>query len=134
MSDWKRKTMSDLNMSHGKMPDFVLFPFFEFTLVIELGNFDFERHWNILIYFNKKKIWRRLEHVSRKNVWFCFISIVWIYFSHKTEQIWFWKSLKYFNISHHKNDIRLIWFKLRCLSSILSISWEIRILNFIKTI
>ena len=48
------KIMSDLNMSHGKMSDFVLFPLFGFTLVIKLTNSDFESHWNTLIYFNKK--------------------------------------------------------------------------------
>ena len=36
--------MSDLNMSHGKMTDFVSSPLFEFTLVIKLRNFDFESH------------------------------------------------------------------------------------------
>ena len=33
--------MSDLNMPHGKMYDFVSFPLFAFTLVIKLGGFDF---------------------------------------------------------------------------------------------
>ena len=36
--------MSDLNMPHGKMSDFDLFPLLGFTLVIKLGNFDFEGH------------------------------------------------------------------------------------------
>ena len=31
-------------------------------------------------------------------VWLCFVSIVWVHFSHKTEKCWFWKSLKYFNV------------------------------------
>ena len=39
-----RKDMSDLNMFQGKMPDFVSFPLFGFTLVIKLRNFDFESH------------------------------------------------------------------------------------------
>ena len=47
---------SDFNMPHGKMSDFVLFPFFGFTLVIKLKNFHFESHWNTLIYFDKKNI------------------------------------------------------------------------------
>ena len=34
---------SDLNISHEKMSDFVLFQLFGFTLVIK-QNFDFERH------------------------------------------------------------------------------------------
>ena len=38
----------------------------------------------------------RLEYILWKNVWFCFISIVWVHFSHKTEKFRFWKSLKYF--------------------------------------
>ena len=47
-------------MSHGEMSDFVSFPLFEFTLVIKLKNFDFESHWNILIFFDKNswsQIW-----------------------------------------------------------------------------
>ena len=36
--------MSDMNMPHRKMPGFVSFPFFRFTLVIKLRNFDFESH------------------------------------------------------------------------------------------
>ena len=36
--------VSDLNMSHGKMSDFVSFPLHGFTLVIKLGNFDFKGH------------------------------------------------------------------------------------------
>ena len=34
--------VSDLNMSHGKMFDFVSFPLFRFTLAMKLRNFDFE--------------------------------------------------------------------------------------------
>ena len=37
----KWKIMSDLNMSHGKMSDFVSCPLFGFTLVIKLRNLDF---------------------------------------------------------------------------------------------
>ena len=36
--------MSDLNRSHGKMPHFVSFPLFGFTLVKKLRNFDFDSH------------------------------------------------------------------------------------------
>ena len=36
--------MSDLNMSHGKMCDFVSFSLFGFSLAIKLRNFDFESH------------------------------------------------------------------------------------------
>ena len=34
----------DLNVSHGKMSNFVSFPFLGFTLVIKLRNFDFESY------------------------------------------------------------------------------------------
>ena len=36
--------MSGLNMSRGKLSDFVSFPLFEFTLVIKLKNFDLVSH------------------------------------------------------------------------------------------
>ena len=48
------KIMSDLNMLHEKMSDFVSFPVFGFTLAIKLTYSDFKSHWNILIYFDKK--------------------------------------------------------------------------------
>ena len=35
---------SDFNMPRGKLSDFVLFPFFGFTLVMKLKNFHFESH------------------------------------------------------------------------------------------
>ena len=38
------KMMSDLNMCHEKMLDFVSFPLFGFALTIKLRNFDFESH------------------------------------------------------------------------------------------
>ena len=46
--------MSDLNMSHEKMSDFVSFPLFGFTLFIKLRNFDFESHWNTSLFLDKK--------------------------------------------------------------------------------
>ena len=36
--------ISDLNMSHGNMFDFVYFLLFRFTLVIKLSNFNFKGH------------------------------------------------------------------------------------------
>ena len=36
--------LSDLNMSHGKISDFVSFPLFGFTLLIKQKKFDFEGH------------------------------------------------------------------------------------------
>ena len=49
--------VSDLNMFHEKMSDFVSFSLFGFTLVIKVRNSDFESHGNTLICFDKKKIW-----------------------------------------------------------------------------
>ena len=43
-----------MDIFHGKMPGFVSFPLFGFTLVIKLRNFDFESHLNTLIFFDKK--------------------------------------------------------------------------------
>ena len=56
--------VSDLNMSHGKMSDFVPFPLLGFMLVIKLGNFDLWSHWNTLIYFDKQKYGVTFEYVS----------------------------------------------------------------------
>ena len=36
--------VSDWNMFHRKMSDFISFPVFDFTLVIKLRNFGFKGH------------------------------------------------------------------------------------------
>ena len=90
------KMISDLNMSHEKMFDFVSLALLEFTSVIKLRNFGFESHWNTSIFFIKMYMTSDLN-VSWKNVWFCFISIVWVHFSHKTGKFRLRKSLIYFN-------------------------------------
>ena len=83
-NQWK---MKNSNMSHGKMSDFlnvwISFSLFGFTLGIKLKNFDFESHWTTLVFFYKKIYGVRYAYVLWKNVWVCFISILWIYFSHK---------------------------------------------------
>ena len=48
--------MSDLDMSHEKMSDFVLFAMFVFVLVIKLRNLYFESYWNTLIFLDKKNV------------------------------------------------------------------------------
>ena len=68
------KRMSDLNMFHEKMSDFVSFPSFRFTLVIKLRNFDFESHRNTFMFFNKNDITSRFDYVLRKKIWFSFVS------------------------------------------------------------
>ena len=45
----KKDMMSDLNISQGKMSDFVSFPLFRFTLVMKLRNFNFKVRENTLI-------------------------------------------------------------------------------------
>ena len=40
-------------MSQRKMDNFVSFPLFRLTLVIQLRNFDFESYGNTLIFFDK---------------------------------------------------------------------------------
>ena len=45
---------SDLNMSHGKISNFVSFPLFGFTLVIKLRNFDFKGYENTSMFSDKK--------------------------------------------------------------------------------
>ena len=119
------------------------FPLLGFTLIIKLRNFDIKSHWNTLIFFDKKRYGVRFEYVPWRNVWFCFISIVWIHFSHKTWKFWFSMSLKCFDFFLIKKwcqiwlcPVRqcLILFKLCCLSKISAISWEIRSLRFIKIV
>ena len=60
--------VSDFNMFHGKMSDFVSFPLFGFTLVIKLRNFDFESHGNTLTFFDKKRYGVGFQYVPLKNV------------------------------------------------------------------
>ena len=48
---------SDLNISHGKMSDFVSSPLFGFTFAIKLWNCGFEGDWNTLTFFGKKMLW-----------------------------------------------------------------------------
>ena len=61
----KRKDMtSDLNMSHGRMSNFVSFSLFRFNLIIKLGNLDFEIHRNACQYLNDV----RFEYVVPNSV------------------------------------------------------------------
>ena len=80
--------VSYLNVSYENISGFVSFPMFGLTVVIKLRKFHFESHWNTI----------RFEYIPRKNDWFCFISIVCVHFSHKTDKCRFCWFLKYFNI------------------------------------
>ena len=44
--------MSDLNMAHGEMSEFVSFPLLGFTFIIKMRNFGFEDHLNTLMFFD----------------------------------------------------------------------------------
>ena len=71
--------VSDLNMSYGKIPVFVSFPLLGFVLVIKLRNFDFESHWNTLIFFDTKDD-IRFDYVLLNSPWFGFSFVVWVEF------------------------------------------------------
>ena len=44
------------HISHEKeMSDFVSFPFFGFTIVVKLRNFNFKSHQNTSMFFDQKK-------------------------------------------------------------------------------
>ena len=58
--------MSDLNMSHGKVSDFVSFVLFGFTLVIKLKKIDVESNRNNLMFFDKKDMTSDLNMSSGK--------------------------------------------------------------------
>ena len=50
-------------------------------------------NWNILVFCDQWKMMSDLN-MSMEKIWFCFIFIAWVHFSHKTEKFQFWKSLK----------------------------------------
>ena len=72
-------------------------------------------NWKIMIlktlkYFNiLRNVWRHILMCPMKKHPILFHSIVWVHLSHKTEKLWFWKSLKYFNIFWWKNILCQIW-------------------------
>ena len=109
-----------------------------YLLVFTIEKFQSLKHFSTLCPMKNDV---RFKYVPWKEVWFFFIFIVWVHFSHKTEKFLLSKSLKYLiNIFWSKNMMEiwitpvkqcLIWFKLRCLSKVLAKSWKIRVLNFI---
>ena len=96
---------------------------------MKLRNLDFESHWNTLMLFGKQRHSVRFEYVPWKNVYFCFVSIVWVHFSHKIEKFWFWKPLKYCNVFWSKRygfrfkyvPLKDVWF---CFISILWVQFS----------
>ena len=106
-----KKMITDLNISHRKMSEFISIQLFPFTLVIKLQSFDFEIQWNISIFLIENHV--TFEYVPWKNAWFCFVSNVWVNFSHKTKKFPFWKSLKYLTIFYHKKT-KMLYLNTSC--------------------
>ena len=97
------------------MFDFASFYLFLLTFAMKSKDVNYKSQWNILSFLEAITNDVRSEYVSWKNVWFCFISIVWV---HKTEKFWFWKSLKYLTFFDKKSMSGLnmfcqtVWFGL----------------------
>ena len=72
------KMLSDLPMSH-----LVLFWKMSIIKVIE-----------VFYCFATNEKWCQIRICLMKNVWFCFIFLVWVDFNQKPEKFRFWKSLK----------------------------------------
>ena len=94
----KKKALSDLHMSC------LVFLFgWLWSLLQWTWNIPIKKVIEIFYCFATSEKDVRFKHVPWKSVWFRFISIVWVHFSHKTEKFWFWKSLKdilmFFNIN-----------------------------------
>ena len=64
----KKDMTSDLNISHGKMSDFVGYPLLGLTLVIKLRNFDFESHLNTFFLTKKNDV--RFEYILPSQILF----------------------------------------------------------------
>ena len=58
--------MSNLNLSHGEMSNFVLIPLLGFILVLKLRNFDFKSLWNTSIFFDQKNMTSDLNMFHEK--------------------------------------------------------------------
>ena len=68
-------------MSYGTLSDFVSFPFFGFTLVINSKSFNFQSDQSTFIFFDYKRYNVIFEYGPWKNILFCFISIFWVQYS-----------------------------------------------------
>ena len=82
-SDWntlilflKKDVPSELNMFPGKMCAFISFPLFGFTLIIKLRNFDFQRYWSNLIFFDQTN--DRFEYILPNSVRFGLGFVIWV--------------------------------------------------------
>ena len=82
--------VSDLNMSHRKMSDFVLFPLVGFILVIKLRNFNSEgQNTSVFLIKNNDFLIKndvRFDYVPSSSVWFGLSFLVLVEFWHKVEK------------------------------------------------
>ena len=118
----KKNLVSDLNMSHEKVSDFVLF----LCPDTKLRNVDNESHWNTSICFDKKDMVSDLNMTNGKMsdvVSFPLLRITLViklrnfYFESHAHMLMFFDK-KWCQIWLCPAKQRLIWFKLCCLSKI----------------
>ena len=139
------KMVSYFNIFYGKMSDFVLLPLFGFTAVKKTEKFRFWKSLKCLnIFWWKKDMTSDLNISHGKMNDFVSFPLFGCTLIKKTlrnfdsESLWkiliffIYKKRSQFWICPVKRC--LTGFKLPCLRRILTISWEIRILNFIEII
>ena len=121
--------MSELNISHRKMSDFISFSLFGFTLVVKLRNFNFKSHWDILIFLTEKNMASDFNMSHEKMFHFVAFSFLGFTLVIKLRNFDFeshWNTLIFFDqrkwcqiwLFHGKQCMNLV--KCRCLSRILA--------------
>ena len=101
--------------------DFISLYLFVLTFKMKIKDGSYRNHWNTLVFNHQWEIMSDLN-MSHGRYLIFFISI-WFHFSHKTENLWLWKSLKYF----------IIFFdKIMCDSKY--VQWKIGWFCFISTV
>ena len=101
------KMVSDLNISHGKMSDFVSFLLLRYTLVIQLRNVKLEFHWNTLI---KKEMATDLDMHYGKIIDFISLPLCGLNLVIKLRNLGFGSNWRDFNIFWSKADFRFEYF------------------------
>ena len=73
----------------------------------------------IFQYFATYEKWCQISICLMKNVWFCFISIVWVHVRHKVEKFWIW-----IRWNTRRNNIEIIFLDNKYMVSDLNIFLE----------
>ena len=73
----------------------------------------------IFQYFVTYEKWYQISICLMKNVWFCFISIVWVHVRHKVEKFWIW-----IRWNTRRNNIEIIFLDNKYMVSDLNIFLE----------